>query len=327
MDLSNSKPPLAASFLLGPVVWDKRLSSAATSEPMMDLFVRHVTTYSYSVPVSFGPHRLMIRPRDSFDIRILDTQIEITPRASLHWMHDVYGNPIAIATFHEMSDRLEIASGLVLRRYASAFPSGRDLSKAPFAPHYSDGERIVLQPFMAPATDDEGGALVAWLGEVLAEPEGGADPLDRVSRAIHSGFGYSIRFEEGTQAPGQTIVSRSGSCRDLAWLFIEAVRRLGYAARFVTGYLHNQGNDDPANRAAVGLTHAWAEVFVPGDGWVEFDPTNALVADPHLIRVAVARVPGEASPVAGSFTGPFGAQLGLAVGVDISRTVSHANVA
>lgn len=293
----------------------------------MDLFIRHVTTYTYSVPVTFGPHRLMIRPRDSFDIRILDTRIDISPAANLQWMHDVYGNPVAIATFHEPSDRLEIASGLVLRRYASAFPSARDGLKAPFAPHYSDGERIVLQPFMAPASEDEDGALVTWIGEILADQSGDPDPLARLSNAIHSGFGYSVRFEEGTLAPGQTLAVRSGSCRDLAWLFIEAVRRLGYAARFVTGYLHNQGNDDPANRAAVGLTHAWAEVFVPGDGWVEFDPTNALVADPHLIRVAVARVPGDASPVAGSFTGPFGAQLGLAVGVDISRAVSHAGVA
>lgn len=293
----------------------------------MDLFVRHVTTYTYSQPVTFGPHRLMIRPRDSFDIRILDTQLDVTPAASLQWMHDVYGNPIAIATFHEPSDRLEITSGLVLRRYASVFPSARDAPKASFAPHYSDGERIVLQPFMAPASEDEDGALAGWIGEVLAGETGDPDPLARLSHAIHSGFGYSVRFEEGTQTPGQTVVVRSGSCRDLAWLFIEAVRRLGYAARFVSGYLHNQGNDDPANRAAVGLTHAWAEVFVPGDGWVEFDPTNALVADPHLIRVAVARVPGDASPVSGSFIGPFGAQLGLAVGVDISRTQSHASLA
>lgn len=295
----------------------------------MDLLVRHVTTYTYSTPVTFGPHRLMIRPRDSFDMRILDTRIDVQPHASLQWMHDVYGNPVAVATFHEPSDRLEIASELILRRYASAFPNGRDTPKATFAPHYSDGERIILQPFMAPASEDEDGALAVWLGDVLAETEGASDPLSRISQAIHAGFGYSVRLEEGTQTPGQTLALRSGSCRDLAWLFIEGVRRLGYAARFVTGYLHNQGSGEAQTqtRAPVGLTHAWAEVFVPGDGWVEFDPTNALVADPHLIRVAVARVPGDASPVSGSFIGPVGAQLGLAVGVDIERTVSHANVA
>lgn len=293
----------------------------------MDLFVRHVTTYTYSEPVQFGPHRLMLRPRDSFDLRILDTQIDFTPHASVQWMHDVYGNPIAIATFHEPSDRLEIVSGLVLRRYASVFPRQLGGNAAPFVPYYSDGERIVLQPFLTPATEDESGALGAWIGEVLADPAGVSDPLARLSQEVHSGFGYAVRYEEGTQLPAQTLQLRSGSCRDLAWLFIEAVRRLGYAARFVTGYLHDQGVDDaPANRAVIGLTHAWAEVFVPGDGWVEFDPTNALVADPHLIRVAVARVPGDASLVSGSFIGPVGAQLGLAVGVDISRTFTHSNV-
>jgi transglutaminase-like putative cysteine protease len=295
-------------------------------EERMDLLVRHVTTYSYGGPVQFGPHRLMIRPRDSFDMRILDTRIDITPRASLHWMHDVYGNPVAIATFQEMGDKLEIASGLVLRRYASALPRDRDAPKAPFVPHYSDGERIVLQPFISPAAEDEEGVLSAWIGEVLERDSDETDPLSRLSQEIHT-FGYAVRYEEGTQPPPATLALRSGSCRDLAWLFIEAVRRLGYAARFVSGYLYNRGLDDASNRAVAGLTHAWADVFVPGDGWVEFDPTNALVADPHLIRVAVARVPGEASPVSGSFIGPVGTQIGLAVGVDISQTLSHANVA
>ncbi|MDP2803397.1 MAG: transglutaminase family protein [Phreatobacter sp.] len=293
----------------------------------MDLHVRHVTTYRYAGAVQFGPHKLMLRPRDSFDMRILDTQIEIFPRAELHWSHDVYGNTVAVATFADKADRLEITSGLVLRRYASAFPRGRTSASALFVPHYADGERIVLQPFMTPATGDDEGVLAAWIAEVLSQGAADEDPLARLSRHIHSGFGYSVRFEEGTQAPSRTLSVRSGSCRDLAWLFIEAVRRLGYGARFVSGYLHNSANDDPSNRAAVGLTHAWAEVFVPGDGWVEFDPTNALVADPHLIRVAVARVPWDASPVAGSFVGPVGAQISLSVGVDIASTQTYSNVA
>lgn len=293
----------------------------------MDLQVRHVTTYRYAGPVQFGPHKLMLRPRDSFDIRILDTQIEIFPPAALHWSHDVYGNTVAVATFAQPADRLEITSGLVLRRYAAAFPRDRKAASALFVPHYADGERIVLQPFMTPAAGDDGGVLAAWIAEVLAQGAADEDPLARLSRAIHAGFGYAVRFEEGTQAPSQTLSLRSGSCRDLAWLFIEAVRRLGYAARFVSGYLHTSANDDPSNRAAVGLTHAWAEVFVPGDGWVEFDPTNALVADPHLIRVAVARVPWDASPVAGSFVGPVGAQISLSVGVDITATQAYSNVA
>lgn len=292
----------------------------------MDLLVRHVTTYSYASPVQFGTHRLMLRPRDSFDLRILDTRLTVSPAASLTWMHDAYGNPVAQAAFQEMGDKLEIVSELVLRRYASTFPTRQAITTAPFVPHYSDGERIVLQPFITPAAEDDSGTLGAWISDVLARPSEDPDPLSRLSKCIHAEFGYAVRYEEGTQAPGMTLSLRSGSCRDLAWLFIEAVRRLGYAARFVSGYLHDHG-EDGQNRAAIGLTHAWAEVFVPGDGWVEFDPTNALVADPHLIRVAVARVPQEASPVAGSFLGPVGAQTGLAVGVDISPVQTFANVA
>lgn len=292
----------------------------------MDLHVRHVTRYQYAQPVVFGPHKLMVRPRDSFDLRILETELDIVPRAELAWSHDVYGNPVALATFAEASDRLEITSSLVLRRYGSALFRKPAPSAVAFVPHYSDGERIVLQPFITPASSDDDGSLANWLSGVLQEP-GEADSLSRLAEAIHAGFGYSVRYEEGTQSPAATLSLGAGSCRDLAWLFIEAVRRLGYAARFVTGYLHNATGDAGSNRAAIGLTHAWAEVYVPGDGWVEFDPTNALVADPHLIRVAVARVPTDASPVSGSFTGPVGAQTGLWVGVEITPTQVFAAVA
>lgn len=324
---SPLKPPLAASFFHSVPVRSSVEARPGSVTAIMDLHLRHVTTYQYAGPVQFGPHRLMLRPRDSFDLRILDTQLEIFPRAELHWSHDVYGNPICVATFTEMADRLEITSGLVLRRYASAFPRAHTMASAAFVPHYTDGERIVLQPFLVPASGDESGALAAWIAESLSGGDQDLDPLSRLSRAIHSGFGYAVRYEEGTQTPAQTLDLRSGSCRDLAWLFIEAVRRLGYAARFVTGYLHDGQAGDAAHRSAVGLTHAWAEVFIPGDGWVEFDPTNALVADPHLIRVAVARVPWDASPVSGSFIGPVGALISLSVGVDIAPTQSYASVA
>lgn len=284
----------------------------------MDLSIRHVTTYHYGCPVEFGPHRLILRPRDSFDLRILDTRLDIRPMAQVDWIHDVYGNPVAIATFQEPGDQLEIVSELTLRRYGSTFPRNHVTARsAQFAPRYSDGERIVLQPFLAPASSDDGSALADWIHQVLSGDPVGTDPISHLLNAIHAGFTYVVRYEEGVQAPALTLALGSGSCRDLAWLFIEAVRRLGYAARFVTGYLHGDLSNQDAMRAPVSLTHAWAEIFIPEDGWVEFDPTNALVADPHLIRVAMARVPWEASPVSGSFTGPAGALGGLFVGVDI----------
>ncbi|WP_168201566.1 transglutaminase family protein [Phreatobacter aquaticus] len=287
----------------------------------MDLTVRHATTYQYPTMVDFGPHRLMLRPRDSFDMRILDTSLQITPAAHLEWIHDVYGNPVAIATFSQMSDRLEVVSKLVLRRYASTLPNTYSNSRqSHFTPRYTDGERIVLQPYLSPATDDDG-RMAEWMAAVLAQAPAESAPLTAVFNAIHTGFGYSVRYEEGTQDPITTIAVKAGSCRDLAWLFIEAARRLGYAARFITGYLHDSVGPGGV-RSTVGFTHAWAEVFIPGDGWVEFDPTNALVADPNLIRVAMARVPGDASPISGSFVGPAGTSAALFVGVEISAAES-----
>lgn len=278
----------------------------------MDLRVRHLTRYDYGVDVSFGPHRLMLRPRDSFDLRILRTSLALTPPANLAWHHDMYGNSIAIASFLAPGASLVIDSILVLRRYGSTVPRhavGDWISGAPIA--YHDQERIVLEPYMRPADPDDTGQVRAFAEQaVLVNASQSPHPLLALCDAVHRAHGYTVRFEEGTQRAAETLQKASGSCRDLAWLFIEAARHLGYAARFVTGYLHNvtEGSQSQtaALQAVIGLSHAWAEVFIPGDGWIEFDPTNALVADRQLIRVAVTRTPAEAVPVSGSFIGAVG---------------------
>lgn len=284
----------------------------------MYLRIRHATTYRYACPVSFGPHRLMLRPRDSFDLRVLDTAIAIFPPASLRWMHDAYGNPVAVAAFETAADTLEIVSELLVQRFGSAVPSAPvepDIAGASIS--YSPAERAVLQPYLALAAADPGGVLDAWLGAFRAGIDAG-HLLRELAGAINRSLGYAVRYDEGTQHPVDTLQMQSGSCRDYAWLFIELARRLGFAARFVTGYIHERSAADGALTSLIGLTHAWAEVFIPGDGWIEFDPTNDLVADRQLLRVAVARVPEDASPVAGSYVGPAGAFLGLAVGVSIT---------
>jgi transglutaminase-like putative cysteine protease len=272
----------------------------------MDIQITHSTRYRYQAPVRLGPHRLMLRPRDSFDIRLLRTGLTISPAANLTWMHDAYSNSIAIATFGQETDELSITSELVLRRYQ---PKGPQPTSAPWrngvAIAYTNDERLVLAPYLAPVSaDDHGGAAQFAADAVAARQSGHSHPLLDLSAHIHGFLSYQIRLEEGTQTPLQTLKARSGSCRDYAWLFIECARHLGYAARFVTGYLHNIGMANAVSlTAGVGFSHAWAEVYVPGDGWVEFDPTNLLVADRQLIRIAVTRTPGEASSVRGSFTG------------------------
>ncbi|MEZ2410082.1 transglutaminase-like putative cysteine protease [Bosea sp. OAE752] len=283
----------------------------------MHLRVRHATTYRYAEPVSFGPHRLMLRPRDSFDLRLVDTALAISPPAMLRWMHDAYGNPVAVATFAEPHDTLEIVSELMLERFGSALPRSRLAPGAALTGVvYSDGERMVLQPYLHLAAADPDGVIERWLADFRAGFGPGSGHLLRdLAHAIHAGLSYAVRYDEGTQHPADTLLLGSGSCRDYAWLFIELARRMGFAARFVTGYIQDQTPDAAGLISPVGLTHAWADVFIPGDGWVEFDPTNDLVADRQLLRIAVARVPEDASPIAGSFTGPPGAFLGLSVGV------------
>lgn len=283
----------------------------------MYLRIRHATTYRYAVPVSFGPHRLMLRPRDSFDLRLVDTALTVSPDANLRWMHDAYGNPVALADFAQPAETLEIVSELVIERFGSALPRSRlEPRTALTGVVYSDGERTVLQPYLARAAADPDGILERWLADFRARLGQGSGHLLRdLAHAIYTGLTYAVRYDEGTQHPADTLQLGSGSCRDYAWLFIELARRMGFAGRFVTGYIHDQSPDASGLVSPVGLTHAWADVFIPGDGWVEFDPTNDLVADRQLLRIAVARVPEDASPIAGSFTGPPGSFLGLSVGV------------
>lgn len=285
----------------------------------MLLRIRHATTYRYAQPVAFGPHRLMLRPRDSFDLRVFDTALSISPHAHLTWMHDAYGNPVAIANFEAEADTLEIVSILTLQRFGSALPRTEIKPGAALTGVvYSENERAVLQPFLMLASADPDKQLDHWLADFRARIGQGSGHLLRdLAHAIHDALSYAVRFDEGTQHPVDTLENASGSCRDYAWLFIELARRMGFAARFVTGYIHDRSLEASSLISAVGLTHAWADVFIPGDGWVEFDPTNDLVADRQLLRVAVARVPEDASAVAGSFVGPAGSFLGLSVGVAI----------
>jgi transglutaminase-like putative cysteine protease len=284
-------------------------SAIVTSVPQL-LSINHKTVYHYRQPVTFNEHRAMFRPRDSHDLRVIDAQLTLSPPGNVRWIHDVFSNSIAVITFEQAAEELRFESWIEIENYGlhePSFPIRSDAATYPF--RYDNDQVVDLLPTLQCHYPDPEGALSAWARQFV-EP-GGIDTqelLVRITRAIKAQFEYQRRAIRGTQAPTETLALGSGTCRDFALLMIEAVRSLGMAARFVTGYLYDPSIDPSIDNASEGLvgtgaTHAWVQVYLPGAGWVEFDPTNGLVGGAHLIRVAVARDPRQAIPLYGSYRG------------------------
>ena len=282
------------------------------------LTVRHATTYRYDAPVTFGQHRLMLRPRDSHDLRLVGAELSLSPPGKLRWLHDVFGNSVALVDFEEPAAALSIVSTLTIERYALArldFPIDPEAESYPFM--HSADDRSDLGRLRERHYPDPRGLVDMWAKQFILEtPTNTFNLLATMNAAIRGSFGYHAREEEGTQSPVETLEKRSGTCRDYALLFIEAARALGFGARFVSGYLYDPALDGGDAMQGAGATHAWAEIYLPGAGWVEFDPTNGLIAGENLIRVAVTRDPAQAVPIGGSYFGE-----GKFVGMDVDVTV------
>lgn len=291
---------------------------------MPTVSIIHRTTYRYAEPVSFGEHRLMTRPRDSHDLRLVEATLAISPAAALRWKHDVFGNSVAIAAFAEPAATLEIVSRIRLAHFPADPPDVATLIEPyaethPFA--YPAEEAEDLAPVLRRHDADPDRLVDTWAKRFVnpAGPTRTADLLVAITRAIQAEFRYEARAAEGTRPAPETLQRGSGACRDFALLMMEACRSLGLAARFVSGYLYDADMlDAAAPVVGGGATHAWCDVYVPGAGWVEFDPTNGLIAGRNLIRVAVARTPEQAVPIAGSWTGTPESFLGLDVDVDVA---------
>jgi transglutaminase-like putative cysteine protease len=287
---------------------------------MSILNVLHRTQYQYAESVSFGPHRLMMRPRDSHDLRLLDTGLTISPAASVRWLHDVFGNSVAIADFTEPGDELLVVSSfraehyplaetaVTLEDYARRYPFSYDALDIPdlgrTERHYPDPEH----------------KIDAWARRFVTRQRNGDTMaiLLAMAAAIEAEFTYNRRDEMGTQDPLVTLDTGSGTCRDFALFLMEAARSLGFAARFVSGYLYDDDRVGEQRVVGRGATHAWAQIYLPGAGWVEFDPTNRLAGGRNLIRVAVTRDPSQATPLSGSFTGAANAFVAMNVEVEIT---------
>lgn len=270
------------------------------------LSVRHVTTYRYRRPVTLGQHRLMFRPRDSYDQKLLEAQLDVTPRpASVRWLHDVFGNCVTVVDFATATDELRFETSILLEHHPTNVPDFQIEEHArvfPFA--YGPEEMPDLAPVIAPAYPDPNRTVERWANRFV-RPGHSTETgtlLMTMTHAFKEGFRYERRTARGTRAPASTLELGRGSCRDFALLMMEAARSLGFAARFVSGYIYVAGRDGPRH-AGGGATHAWVQIYLPGAGWVEFDPTNAIIGNRDLIRVAVARDPSQAVPLWGTYDG------------------------
>jgi transglutaminase-like putative cysteine protease len=301
--------------------------------------VVHTTVYRYREAVSFGEHRVMFRPRESHDLRVLATDLQVSPPSDVRMIQDPHSNSVALVQPLQDSSELRIVCSFTIEHAHSnnlALPLSPSAEFFPFA--YSVEERFDLEQYLRPHHDDPQGDLSAWARQFIRTdgPTRTRDMLVAMNQFIREHLRYQSRDEEGTQSPIQTLQLQSGSCRDFALLMMEALRRLGVATRFVSGYLYDPSSDaeqDAAPEAAAteslasadppvvgaGYTHAWLQAYLPGAGWVPFDPTNNLTGGNQLIRVGVARDPGLAAPVAGVWYGKPNDYLGMTVGVTVKR--------
>ena len=283
----------------------------------------HTTVYRYREPVSFGEHRVMFRPRDSHDQRVLATDLQVSPRSIVSMIQDPHSNSIALVQPLESATELRIVCSFTIEHAPSdawMTPLAAAAEFLPFA--YSPGERLDLEHYLRPHHEDPHGKLITWTHQFLtgAGKTGTRELLAHMNRHIGQTLRYVPRDEEGTQTPLETLALGSGSCRDYALLMMEAVRRLGIAARFVSGYLYDASLDVGGDAmTGAGVTHAWLQVYLPGAGWVTYDPTNNLLGGSQLIRVGVVRDPAFAAPVSGSWFGEPDSYLGMSASVQVRR--------
>jgi len=287
----------------------------------------HTTCYRYKKPVGFGEHRVMFRPRDSHDLRVLATDLQVSPESTVRMIQDPHSNSVALVQPLSRAKELQIVCRFTIEHaHTNNLELPLSLSAEVFPFPYSLEERFDLECYLRPHHDDPGGHLTAWARQFIRTDglTGTRDLLMKMNEFIRSQFTYSARDEEGTQTPQQTLKRNAGSCRDFALLMMEAARRLGVATRFVSGYLYDPALDGAPGETTeptlgAGSTHAWLQAYLPGAGWVPFDPTNNLIGGTQLIRVGVARDPSQAPPIAGSWYGEPGDYLGMDVQVTVQR--------
>ncbi len=281
----------------------------------------HTTHYRYARAVTLGEHRVMFRPRDSHDLRVLATGMQVIPAPlDVRLIQDAYSNSVALVQPQSPASEFKVVCSFSVEHTGTRaldFPLSPHAQSFPF--DYDAEEQIVLAHYRRPYYEDPDGSLRAWAQQFVLRDgaTGTRELLVTMTRFIRDTLRYQARFDEGVQTPYDSLRLQSGTCRDFATLMIEAIRHLGYAARFVSGYLYTPLIDSGTTRG--GSTHAWLQVYLPGAGWIPFDPTNNLVGGTNLIRVSVARHASLASPVSGSWDGLASDYLGMEVDVQVRK--------
>jgi transglutaminase-like putative cysteine protease len=285
--------------------------------------ILHTTTYKYARPVSFGGHQAMFLPRPAVRGRLLSWSAKTNPPSRIRWVSDPLGNNIIVMEFSEPSAELVFSF-----QFRGVHYGARAVEEFPIEPRaeevpiqYTPEEWTDLAIFKRPHADDQDSSVAVWAKSFVSDNrDRTTDILKRMVDAFQVGFSYAPRETQGTQAPGETLRTKSGSCRDYAWLMIEALRRLGFASRYVSGYLYDAALDrGTEGMVGSGATHAWVQVFLPGAGWVHYDPTTRIAAGYDLIPVAIARHPAQAVPLAGSWFGEARDYLGMSVDVAVHK--------
>jgi transglutaminase-like putative cysteine protease len=302
---------------------------------MFALSLRHTTRYSYRTAVGFGEHRMMFRPREGVNQRVIASRLVIIPEPiELRFTQDVFGNWIGLARFDAQAEELTFDSHVMLEHTRSGAADAATDVIRPLAARfdgYGEDEAVDLSGSIQTHFPDLDGEVKLWASKFLSRlgPTDVLTALSAMTQAIRSEFRYAQRLQGGCQSPRETLRLRRGSCRDFAMLMMEAARSLGLAARFCSGYIYcgdvatSAASTSTSAHRGGGHTHAWVSVYLPSCGWIEFDPTNGIVGNSDLVQVAVVRDPRQAAPLTGSYMGAAGDFLGMEVAVDVDVALPH----
>jgi transglutaminase-like putative cysteine protease len=291
----------------------------------MLLRVSHFTRYDYAQEVSFAPHLLYLRPRETPLHRLRSFRCNLAPQARLVTTLDAQDNAALWAHFRDRASILDIDLEFEIETLDSnPFDFLLRPAAARFPFHYTPAEQFALAPYLVPPFDSTQNRLHGWLDEHLVDAPPETLPfISELNALIHESVAYTRREEGGIQPSAETLALGSGSCRDFAVLLIEVFRSLGVAARFVSGYLYDPPPPEEKNPPP-GAMHAWVEIYLPGAGWKGLDPTRNMFCDDAFIPVAHAAQADTVNPIQGNYYSPKSVPSRLTTRVKVEKLSADA---